>query len=158
MTHQDDDAVRAATLRLMSDYQRLISQPGDTGWIDLWAEDGVLEFPYAPAGRKSVYTGKAEIAAYMAHVSGRVKIDGLDSLQVFPMQDPRMAVVEMALRVHSPVTGDAYTQRYVAFFETKDGRLQRYREYWNPLVTIDAVGGREVWTQGFGFPEGEGAG
>jgi len=42
-------------------------------------------------------------------------------------------------------------------FEIRDGKMHRHREYWNPLVTIDAIGGRDEWAAGFGFPEEPGA-
>lgn len=69
------------------------------------------------------------------------------------MQDPHIAVAELTIKGHAPVTGAPYNQTFVLFFEIKDGKLFRYREYWNPIVTIDALGGRETWTHGFGLPD-----
>ncbi|MDR3513741.1 MAG: nuclear transport factor 2 family protein [Caulobacteraceae bacterium] len=147
-----DDEVRAATLRLVGDYQTLIGQQRWDEWIALWAEDGVLDFPFAPAGRQRTYRGKGEILAYMSATPGRVAIDRVDQLRILPMQDPAIAVVEVTIKGHAPATGAPYDQTYVLFFETKAGKLWRYREYWNPLVSIDAMGGRETWAAGFGSP------
>lgn len=47
-----DDDVRAETLRLVSAYQSLLGQKRWDDWIALWAEDGELDFPFAPAGRQ----------------------------------------------------------------------------------------------------------
>jgi ketosteroid isomerase-like protein len=152
MTAKDEER-RAANLKLMRDYQTLIAQGRFEEWIELWADDGVLEFPYAPAGRRRAYAGKAEILAYMKHATGRVAADSVESMRVFPMQDPDMAVIEVSIRGRALTTGAPYSQSFVMFFEVEDGKLRRYREYWNPLNTIDAMGGREVWTEGFGFPE-----
>jgi ketosteroid isomerase-like protein len=149
----NDDERRAATQALMSAYLGLISQGRYDDWIELWAEDGVLEFPYAPAGRRRAYTGKADILAYMKHATGRVATDGIESMRIFPMQDPDIAVVELSTRGRAIATDAPYNQSFVMFFELKAGKLQRYREYWNPMVTSDAMGGREAWTEGFGFPE-----
>jgi ketosteroid isomerase-like protein len=30
-------------------------------------------------------------------------------------------------------------------FHLKNGKLWRYREYWNPLVTIEGFGGLDAW-------------
>lgn len=147
-----DDERRTATLGLVSAYQTLLGQGRWDEWIDLWAEDGVLDFPFAPQGRQRVYRGKADILAYMSATPGRVAVDGLEHVRLFPMQDPEIAVAELTIKGHIPATGAGYNQSYVLFFETKDGKLSRYREYWNPLVSIDAMGGREVWSEGFGSP------
>lgn len=148
---QDDD-VRAATLQLVGDYQVLIAQKRWDEWIELWAEDGELCFPFAPLGRKSVYRGRAEILDYMSAV-GRVAVDSLETGRLFPMQDPHVAVAEFTVKGHAPETGAPFNQSYVLFFETKGGKISRYREYWNPLVTIDALGDRQTWADGFGSPD-----
>ncbi len=49
-------------------------------------------------------------------------------------------------------TGNPYNQRYVTYFELKDGKIQNYREYWSPLITMDAVGGYDAYMQAF-YPE-----
>jgi ketosteroid isomerase-like protein len=147
-----DDDVRAATLQLVGTYQALLVEKRWDEWIELWAEDAQLCFPFAPLGRKSVYRGQAEILAYMREVS-RVVVDSLETGQVLPMQDPNVAVVEFTVRGHAPETSAPFNQTYVLFFETESGKISRYREYWNPLVTIDALGDRATWTDGFGLPE-----
>lgn len=72
-------------------------------------------------------------------------------MRLFPMLDPAVAVVEVTIRGHNPGTGAPYNQSYVLFFETAGGKLRRYREYWNPLISIDAMGGdRGAWVSHFG--------
>ena len=149
----NDDERRAATQKLMRDYQTLLTQRRFDEWADLWADDGVLEFPYAPAGRRRAYQGKADILAYMKHATGRVAMDAIEHMRVFPMQDPDIAVVELATKGHTLANGAPYDQSFVLFFEVQDGKLRRHREYWNPLATIDAIGDRDTWAAGFGFPE-----
>jgi len=68
-----------------------------------------------------------------------------------------MAVVELSFKGRVLADDAPYNQSLVIFFEVQDGKLRRHREYWNPLATIDAMGGREKWTEGFGFPEASAA-
>ncbi len=146
-----DDERRAVTLKVMSDYQTLIGQQRLDEWIELWADDGVLEFPYGPAGRRHVYKGKSDILAYMKHATGRVAADTIVQMRVSPMLDPGMAVVELSFKGRVLADDAPYNQSLVIFFEVLDGKLRHYREYWNPLITMDAMGGREKWTEGFGL-------
>jgi ketosteroid isomerase-like protein len=148
-----DDEIRAQTIQLATAYQTLIGRGKWDEWIDLWAEDGVLEFPFAPPGRQGVYRGKDEILAYMKAASGKMKIDGITAMRVQPALDPHGVTVELTVTGTMLKTGKPYDQKYVFFFEVRDGKLAAYREYWNPLISIDANNGdRDGWTAAFGTP------
>ena len=148
-----DDEIRAQTLKIATAYQTLIGRGAWDEWIELWAEDGTLEFPYAPPGRQSIYRGKAEILAYMKAATGKMKIDSIGAMRVHPLLDPHGMTVELAARGSILATGKPYDQKYVFFFEVRNGKIVQYREYWNPLVSIDAHNGdRAGWTAGFGKP------
>ncbi len=156
MSSNDDDR-RAQTLKVLRDYQALLGQGRLDEWIDLWADDGVLEFPYAPAGRRRAYQGKADILAYMKQATGRFAVDSVEQMRISPMLDPDAAVVELSFKGRALANDAPYNQSLVIFFEVRGGKLRRHREYWNPLITVDAIGGRDKWTAGFGFAEEPGA-
>jgi uncharacterized protein YbjT (DUF2867 family)/ketosteroid isomerase-like protein len=152
---QDAENKRAAIQHILQNYLHLFSQQRWDEWIDLWADDGVLEFPIAPPGRRRRYVGKPEILAYMKPLAGRMKVEEVEYFRVHPMLDPAMSCVEMAVRGRILKTDAPYNQKYISIIETKGGKVSRYTEYWNPLVSIDANGGREAWTAAFGSPETE---
>ena len=146
-----DEEIRARTMQVATAYQTLLGNWDE--WIELWAEDGVLDFPFAPPGRQRTYRGKDEILRYMKAASGKMKIDGITAMNVIPALDPHKVTVELTVKGQILSTGLPYNQSYVFLFEVKDGKLQNYREYWNPLVSIDAKGGdRAGWTAEFGNP------
>ena len=154
-TETEGDAIQLMAQR----YLYLFSQQNWDEWIDLWADDGVLEFPFAPPGRRSRYVGKADILAYMkavaARMAGRVKSEGLDYFTVRPMREATTICLEMGVKGRVLETGAPYNQKYISIIETRDGKLSLFREYWNPIVSMDANGGREAWTAAFGSPEQE---
>jgi ketosteroid isomerase-like protein len=153
----DVETARDAIQQIVQRYLYLYAQQSWDDWIDLWADDGVLEFPFAPAGRRSRYVGKADILAYMkavpARMAARIRSEGLDYFDIRPMLDPAMVCLEMGVKGRILETGAPYLQKYVSIIETRSGKLSLYREYWNPLVSMDANGGREAWTATFGSPE-----
>jgi uncharacterized protein len=149
----NDEAQRAETLKVLTDYQTLLTQGRFDEWIDLWADDGVLEFPYAPAGRRRTYKGKADILAYMKQATAKFDVGSIEQMQIAPMLDPGVVVVELSFKAKMRANGAPYNQSPVVFFEVRQGKLRRHREYWNPLNNIDATGSREKWVAGFGFPE-----
>jgi ketosteroid isomerase-like protein len=46
---------------------RLLLDKDVPGWVGPWADDGVMEFPFAPEGRPERLAGKEAVAAYMRH-------------------------------------------------------------------------------------------
>ena len=147
------ETVRTTTLQIVNDYQRLLREGSWEAWSQLWAEDGLLEFPYAPEGKPSTYQGRAAILAYMRSAAGGFSIDGIDSHKVHTMTDPSVACIELSIRGTMAGSGAPYNQRYVIIFETVDGKIKRYREYWNPLVVMNAYGGLDAWLAS--HPDGE---
>jgi uncharacterized protein len=152
---QDAENERAAIHHILQSYLFLFSQQRWDEWIDLWADDGVLEFPFAPLGRRRRYVGKPDILAYMKPLAGRMKLEELEYLHVHAMLDPAMSCLEMGIKGRIVETDAPYDQKYIAVVETRDGKVSLYREYWNPIVSMDANGGRDAWTAEFGSPEQE---
>jgi uncharacterized protein len=152
--NMDDNVVRAATLHVAQSFLPLAEKKLWDEWLDLWAEDGVLDFPYAPEGRKRSYAGKTEILSYLKTVAGKMKIEEFRDFRLYPMLDPTMAVIEYGVDGLSNKSGKPFYQRYIAFLVTRAGKLSQYREYWNPLVSIDAHGeNRDNWARNFGTQE-----
>jgi len=135
----DDEGIRLETLTLMQQYQRLLTEARFSEWIELWADDGVCEFPFASPGRPRLLQGKEQILAYMTAYPSRIFIEGVDKLRVHPALDPNVVVVEMTIKGRAVETDEPYNQQYVIVAETRDGKLTHYREYWNPLVLAEAL-------------------
>jgi ketosteroid isomerase-like protein len=135
----DDESIRLETLSLMQQYQRLLTEARFGEWIELWADDGVCEFPFASPGRPRLLQGKEQILAYMTAYPSRIFIEGVDKLRVHPALDPNVVVVEMTIKGRAVETDKPYNQQYVIVAETRDGKLTHYREYWNPLVSAEAL-------------------
>ena len=135
----DDESIRLETLSLMQQYQRLLTEARFGEWIELWADDGVCEFPFASPGRPRLLQGKEQILAYMTAYPSRIFIEGVDKLRVHPALNPNVVVVEMTIKGRAVETDKPYNQQYVIVAETRDGKLTHYREYWNPLVSAEAL-------------------
>ncbi len=138
MTTPDEQTVRDQTIALMLAYQTLITEQRFDEWIELWADDGICEFPFAAEDRPNRLPGKDEILAYMTQYPDRISFQGVDEMRVHLGLDPHVVVVEMKVRGTALETGKAYNQQFVIVGETKDGKLAHYREYWNPLISAEA--------------------
>ncbi len=112
--------------------------PGVTDYMDLFAEDGVLETPYVPPGSTSRLQGKPAIAAFLDTLRGVIRLADFSLLAAYPAQDG-ITVLEYEGTVHLEKPGKRFRQRYIAVLRLRGGRLALWREYTNPLAAKTAA-------------------
>ncbi|MCC3777686.1 nuclear transport factor 2 family protein [Streptomyces sp. UNOB3_S3] len=118
---------------------RLLLAKDTPGWVGLWAEDGVMEFPFAPPGRPRRLDGRAAIADYMRPYPDHIDLHDFPEadLRIHPTADPRTIVAEMRGVGRLVRTGRPFDMTYIAVVTVEDGRFTSYRDYWNPLAVLE---------------------
>lgn len=111
--------------------------------LDLCADDVVFEFPFAPPGRPREVRGKEPLGRYLAAIPSRIQFDGLSNFETHQTLDPDVAVIEMTATGTVKDTGEPYDQSYVVVLTARQGRITRYRDYWNPLKALAASPGEQ---------------
>ncbi|MBX7482764.1 nuclear transport factor 2 family protein [Qipengyuania qiaonensis] len=114
--------------------------PTEGGFLDLMSDDISFEFPYALPGSVTELTGKVALADYLPRVGELITVETLILLRAIVAPDKRSAVLEFAAKAYANETGARYDQDYISVIELRDGRISRYRDYWNPQVLIAALG------------------
>ncbi|MFH9354086.1 nuclear transport factor 2 family protein [Kitasatospora sp. NPDC017646] len=108
---------------------------GDTSaWVGLWAEDGVMEFPFAPPGWPRRLDGREAVAAYMRDYPDHIELHDFPDLRFHRTTDPETVVVEMRGVGRLVRTGAPFDMTYIAVVTVRNGRFTSYRDYWNPLT------------------------
>ncbi|OLZ63614.1 phenazine biosynthesis protein PhzA/PhzB [Streptomyces sp. IMTB 2501] len=113
---------------------RLLLDKDIAGWVGLWAEDGVMEFPFAPPGRPGRLEGREAIAAYMRGHPDHIDLHDFPDLRIHRTTEPETIVVEMRGVGRLAQTGAPFDMTYIAVASARDGRFTSYRDYWNPLA------------------------
>jgi ketosteroid isomerase-like protein len=103
------------------------------GFAGLWAEDGVMEFPFAPPGWPAGVEGRAAIEDYLRDYPKMLDIQGFPAQVVHQSTNPDVAVVEFDAEGVVVATGKPYRFSYIAVITVRDGEIVSYRDYWNPL-------------------------
>jgi ketosteroid isomerase-like protein len=114
------------------------------GFVEMMAEDGVMEFPYAPAGLPTRLEGRPAIARHLESLSKIIAFDRMGEAVVHPSTDPNTVIIEFEGFGRGVTTHEPYDQRYVSVIHTAGGRIVHYRDYWNPLVVLRATKGAEL--------------
>ncbi|MGW7573365.1 nuclear transport factor 2 family protein [Streptomyces sp. NPDC054765] len=113
---------------------QLLLEKDIPAWVDLWDEDGVLEFPFAPQGWPERLEGRQAIADYMRHYPDHIDVHDYPDVQIHQTTRPERVVVEMRGVGRLVETGSPFDMTYIAVVTVKDGRITYYRDYWNPLA------------------------
>jgi len=111
---------------------------------DMFAVDGVLEYPYAPPGLNTPIAGRDAIIANFQRIRKLLRIDGVADVSEIEVSDPDMVVLEFSGRGEGLLTKEAYNQRYISVIRMRDGNIVHYKDYWNPIAFLRAVKGSET--------------
>lgn len=110
-------------------------------FVEMMAEDGVMEFPYAPAGLPTRLEGRAAIASHLEEAGKMIAFDRMGEPVVHPSTDCDIVVLEFEGFGRGIATGEPYDQRYISVIRTSGGLITHYRDYWNPLAVLRATKG-----------------
>lgn len=113
-------------------------------FLDLFADDAVLECPFAPAGGMRRLVGRDAISAYFAELSGVQGTDGMTLTSVYRSAGKSVTVLEYHGTARNLANGESYPQQYVAVVHTLDGNVRLFREYWDPRPVVAAFNGPQV--------------
>ncbi|MBW4607438.1 MAG: nuclear transport factor 2 family protein [Hassallia sp. WJT32-NPBG1] len=82
------ETVRQKNEQTIRRYFELLSQKRMDEWLKLWADDGVQDMPYSPAGFPNRVEGKAAVAKHYSALPTSVGRMVFPDLKIYPTTDP----------------------------------------------------------------------
>ena len=113
------------------------------GWSLLCADDVIAEFPFAPEGSPRRLEGRAALYEYLRNYPSVINLRSIPHLRTYSTGDPNVAIAEWSSSGEVLTNGNAYEMSYATFVTVKDGPIVNYREYWDPLAFMQAMGGAQ---------------
>lgn len=108
---------------------------------EVWASDAVQDMPYSPEGFPKRVAGKDNL---VKHYSAWPEISGdaefTDGIVFHDLKDPQLVFVEYKGTVEVLTTGRTYKQTYGGLFHVVEGKIQLFREYYDPTAFAYAFG------------------
>lgn len=120
---------------------RMVAGEG-VDFADLFAEDGVLVYPFGLPGQPAELRGREAIRAYFTERSrGRdlLIMEGVDAL-VRETDDPEVVVAEISHHGWSKAAGARYEHKALGVIRVRDGEIVRYDDYMNPIAVARLLG------------------
>ncbi|MGF1479273.1 MAG: nuclear transport factor 2 family protein [Cyanophyceae cyanobacterium] len=132
---------RQQTKQAVIDFLTALEDKDMDKFASVWAEDAVQDMPFSPDSFPKRVTGKANILQHYAawpEISGKANFT--DELVFYPLQDATMIFAEWRGNVEIIPTGQIYKQRYGGLFRVTDGKIELFREYFDPIIFQSAFG------------------
>ncbi|OMC67671.1 hypothetical protein BK126_17995 [Paenibacillus sp. FSL H7-0326] len=106
-------------------------------WLELFSEDAIFEFPYAPEGYIKCLAGISEIRNYIYELPKLMNVHAFSNAELIITNDK--IVAEYTCDGVVIETQKPYQQTYISVIHTKGGKITRFKDYWNPVVVLNAV-------------------
>ena len=126
---------------VVEDVRRMVAGEGIL-FGDLFAEDGVLRYPFAPPGTPRELAGRDTIREYHGKASAArsmLEMEGVDMV-VRDTDDPEVVVVEIEHHGHSHAAGGPYRFRALGVVRVRDGEIVEYDDYMDPIAQAALLG------------------
>ncbi len=110
-------------------------------FVELWAEDGVQEMPFAPGEFPTRLEGRAAIARQYGPLPSAFASMKFPIARVTPGADGRTVTVEYSGSIELK-SGGRYDNSYVGIFTFNDaGKIQHFAEYFDPVTLVNGFPG-----------------
>ena len=121
--------------------RRMVAGEG-VDFADLFAEDGVLAYPFGLPGQPAELRGREAIRAYFTERSRArdlLVMEGVDAL-IRETDDPEVVVAEITHHGWSKATSAPYRHKALGVIRVRDGEIVRYDDYMNPIAVARLLG------------------
>jgi len=111
-------------------------------FADLFAEDGVLRFPFAPPDMPREIRGREAIRAARTSEAGRRSLLVMDAVELVVREtdDPEVVVTEIEHYGHSHALDGPYRFRALGVIRVRDGEIVSYDDYMDPIAMAALLG------------------
>ena len=121
--------------------RRMVAGEG-VDFAGLFAEDGVLAYPFGLPGQPAELRGRDAIRSYFKDRSQSrdlLVMDGVEAL-VRETDDPEVVVTEITHHGWSKAARESYRHTALGVIRVRDGEIVRYDDYMNPIAVARLLG------------------
>jgi len=121
--------------------RRMVAGEG-VDFADLFAEDGVLTYPFGLPGQPAELRGRQAIRDYFSDRSGArdlLVMEGVEAV-VRETDDPEVVVTEITHHGWSKAAGEPYRHTALGVIRVRDGQIIHYDDYMDPIALARLLG------------------
>ncbi|MEI5906821.1 hypothetical protein WAK64_07080 [Bacillus spongiae] len=145
MTNQNNTSVNISPVAAsnIKVAQSILAANNSEEGFEYFADDIVLEFPYAPSlDMPDRFEGKEVATTYLRQMLTQLKELKLHSIRSYAVEGEPDIIINEYEGDAVTSEGNTYTQSYMNKMLFLDGKLILLREFWDPMAVIDATNGK----------------
>jgi hypothetical protein len=122
--------------------RRMVAGDAEVEFTELFAEDGVMAYPFAPPGGPRELHGREAISEYFRARSGArdlLEMEGVE-LTVRETDDPEVVVTEITHHGWAKAVSEPYRFTALAVVRVRDGLIVRYDDYMDSIAMARLLG------------------
>lgn len=120
--------------------RQVLAAHDSDAFVELFADDAVIELPFAAPGMPNRLDGKAAIREYSKVMdSTPVRIDDIETVALYESTDPELVVIEIVGKGTVTTTGQTFDSPCIQVFRIRDGLIHLFRDYFNPIGVGDLL-------------------
>jgi ketosteroid isomerase-like protein len=123
-------------------FDKFLAASVNNAWdelADLYAEDAVIELPFAPAGVPQRSQGREGFRSRFAGAGEVRKVVKADNVVVHETTDPEVIVAEFDLSSEVSASGKVFSSTYVMVMTVHGGEIVHSRDYSNSAATTELI-------------------
>ena len=133
------------TPREIAEQVRRMVAGGQISFADLFATDGVLNYPFAAPGQPPRLQGREAIREFfdgMARSGSRELFEQEANVTavIRETDDPEVVVAEIRHHGWSKAANAPYSLTALGVIRVRDGQIVQYDDYMNPIALANALG------------------
>lgn len=133
--------------KLREALREAITPEAGEDFLAMCAEDIVFKFPYTPNPSLTEIKGREALANYLQKVGAMLEFESFSRTVVHESKDGETFILEFSCKARGAETGARYDQDYISVIRIQQGKIVEYRDYWNPLILLEAVGGLDKFKE-----------
>ena len=136
------DTVRSLSAMLRQIFGERLDPSAET-FVEMFAEDGIMEFPYALPHALHI-RGREALATHLESNARRIMFLDVADVVEHETTDPELFIIEFAGFGRNAATGAPFEQHYVSVIRVRFGRIVHYVDYWNPIEILRTLKGSRI--------------
>lgn len=99
-------------------------------FADLFADDGVIELPFAVQGLPTRLEGREAIRDFSLKTADRpIEVLDLRTVQLHQTVDPEVVVLELVTKARHTTTNQDFEAPCIQVFRIRNGKIEHFRDY-----------------------------
>ncbi|HEV2780425.1 MAG TPA: nuclear transport factor 2 family protein [Actinophytocola sp.] len=122
--------------------RRMVEGKEGIEFADLFAPDGIMEYPFSIPGLPLTLDGQDAIREFFAARAGLRNLFDMAEVtaEVYETDDPEVVITEIRHHGYAHATNTPYEMRALGIIRVRNGKIVHYRDYMNPLSLAKYTG------------------